>query len=237
MDELIFLDTETTGNDVLSDRLCQVCYKTGRVMKSGYFKPERPMSVKAMSITNITNRMLADKEPFQGSAMKAELEGLLANGILVAHNAKFDAAMLESEGLRVSRRICTFRLARYLDPENNIPEYNLQYLRYELDLDVRNASAHDARGDVKVLIALFNRQLAEFRAGCKTRIAAIAEMLAVSGRPTLFKLFPFGKYKDKKIEEVVKTDRAYVEWLLAKKVEEGGQDEDWMHTLEYYLRA
>lgn len=236
MNDLIFLDTETTGNDVLNDRLCQVCYKTGRVMKSGYFKPERPMSVKAMSITNITNKILADKESFQGSAMKKELEGLLAEGILVAHNAKFDVAMLEAEGLRVPRRICTFRLARHLDPENRIPEYNLQYLRYELDLDVKNALAHDAKGDVKVLIALFDWQLAEFRKSGKTKAKAIAEMLDVSGRPTLFKLFPFGKYKDKKIEEVVKTDRPYLEWLLAKKMEEGGQDEDWIHTLEYYLR-
>lgn len=194
------------------------------------------MSVKAMSITNITNKMLADKEPFRDSAMKKDLEVLLAEGILVAHNAKFDAAMLEAEGLRVPRRICTFRIARYLDPENRIPEYNLQYLRYELDLDVKNAPAHDARGDVKVLIALFHRQLAEFRAGGKTKAQAIAEMLDISGRPTLFKLFPFGKYKDKKIEEVAKIDRPYLEWLLAKKIEEGGQDEDWIHTLEYYLR-
>ena len=61
-------------------------------------------------------------------------------------------------------------------------------------------------------------------------------MLDISSRPTLFKLFTFGKYKDKKIEEVIKTDRGYLQWMLDRKLEEGGQDEDWIHTLEYYLK-
>ncbi|MDO8585296.1 MAG: 3'-5' exonuclease [bacterium] len=233
--ELIFLDTETTGNDVANDRLVEVCYKVPDGIHKGYFKPPLPMSVKAMSITNISNRMLMDKEPFRDSHLRADLEARLAEGILVAHNAKFDCAMLEAEGLSVPRRICTFRVARHLDSENLIPEYNLQYLRYQLDLDVRGAGAHDAKSDVKVLYALFNWQLKEMKKGGLTKAKAIEAMLDVSSRPTLFKLFPFGKYKDKKIEEVVKTDRAYLEWLLNKKYEEGGTDEDWIHTLKYYL--
>ncbi|MBI2604375.1 MAG: hypothetical protein HYW56_02415, partial [Candidatus Harrisonbacteria bacterium] len=200
-----------------------------------YFKPPRPMSVKAMSITNISNKMLADKEPFRDSRLRADLEARLAKGVLVAHNAKFDCAMLEAEGLSVPRRICTFRMARALDPENLIPEYNLQYLRYELDLEVPDAGAHDAESDVKVLAALFDYQLNEMKKSGLTKAKAIESMVDISSRPTLFKLFPFGKYKDKKIEEVVKIDRAYLEWLLDKKYEDGGTDEDWIHTLKYYL--
>src|SRR3989338_9124410 len=250
MPELIFLDTETTGNDILKDRLCQVCYKTSDGIYSGYFKPPIPVSIKAMSITNITNKMLEDKETFKDSSTKKDLEARLAGGILVAHNAKFDCAMLEAEGMSIPRRICTFRVARHLDPENKIPEYNLSYLRYYLDLEVKNAYAHEAEGDVKVLYALFERLLAKMteegltaaphggasRAQDEREENAIAEMLDISSRPTLFKLFTFGKYKDKKIEEVIKTDRGYLQWMLDRKLEEGGQDEDWIHTLEYYLK-
>ena len=249
MDKLIFLDTETTGNDILNDRLCQVCYKTSDGIFKGYFKPPVPVSVKAMSITNITNKMLEDKELFKGSAMMKDLQARLDDGILVAHNAKFDCAILEAEGMSIPRRICTFRLARHLDPENKIPEYNLSYLRYYLDLEVEDAYAHDAEGDVKVLHALFKRLLdkmtadgltaapdeGEPRSEAEREEKAIAEMLDVSSRPSLFKLFNFGKYKDKKIEEVVKTDRGYLQWMLDRKIEEGSQDEDWIHTLEYYL--
>mgnify|MGYP001559735034 CR=1 FL=1 len=233
---LIFLDTETTGNDIAKDRLCQVCYKTSDGIYKSYFKPPVPVSVKAMSITNITNKMLEDKEVFKDSVMKKDLEARLADGILVAHNAKFDCAMLEAEGMSIPRRICTFRIARHLDPENKIPEYNLSYLRYYLDLEVEDAYAHDAEGDVKVLCALFERLLAKITKEGLTEEKAIAEMLDVSSRPSLFKLFNFGKYKDKKIEEVVKTDRGYLQWMLDKKIEEGSQDEDWIHTLQYYLK-
>lgn len=233
---LIFLDTETTGIDIAKDRLCQVCYKTSDGIYSGYFKPPIPVSVKSMSITNITNKMLQDKEVFRDSAMRKNLEALLADGILVAHNAKFDCAILEAEGMSIPRRICTFRLARHLDPENLIPEYNLSYLRYYLELDVEDALAHSAEGDVKVLHALFNRLLAKMIKEGLTEEKAIAEMLDISSRPSLFKLFNFGKYKGQKIEEVVKTDRGYLQWMLDKRIEEGSQDEDWMHTLEYYLK-
>lgn len=235
MEQLIFLDTETTGNDVAKDRLCQVCYKTSDGIYKAYFKPPVPVSVKAMSITNITNKMLADKEEFKGSVMQKDLETRLATGILVAHNAKFDSAILEAEGMSVPRRICTFRVARELDPESQIPEYSLQYLRYFLDLDVEDAPAHDAEGDVKVLHALFQRLLNKMTADGMPEEKAIESMMEISSHPSLFRLFNFGKYKDKKIGEVVKTDRGYLQWMLDRKLEEGGQDEDWIHTLEYYL--
>lgn len=233
--QLIFLDTETTGHDLATDRLCQVCYKTADGIYSEYFKPPLPVSIKAMSITNITNKMLKDKEVFRGSAMKKKLEVLFVDGIMVAHNAKFDGAMLEAEGMSVPRRICTFRVARHLDPENLIPEYNLPYLRYYLELEVEDAIAHSAEGDVEVLYALYENLLTKMTKEGLTEEKAIAEMLEVSGRPSLFKLFNFGKYKDKKIEEVVKTDRNYLEWMLNKKIEDGSQDEDWIHTLKHYL--
>jgi len=237
MDELLFLDTETTGNEIMKDRLCQVCYKTSQGIYTGYFKPPIPMSVKAMSITNITNKMLGDKEIFRDSAMKKELEKLLAEKILVAHNAKFDCAILESEGLSVPRRICTLRVARYLDPNNLIPEYNLSYLRYYFDIDVE-ANAHDAKGDVIVLCGIFDKLLSKMKEeiGGPSDSDAITKMVDVSSRPTLFKLFSFGKYKDKKIEEVAKSDRRYLEWMLNQKLSDGAQDEDWIHTLEYYLK-
>lgn len=236
MSNLIFLDTETTGNDVLKDRLCQVCYKYEDYYRVGFFKPPVPISVKAMSITHITNKMVADKEPFVGSEMKKELEGLLKDGILVAHNAPFDKAILEAEGVNIPKFICTFRVARALDEDAVIPEYNLQYLRYYLDLDVEDAYAHDAEGDVKVLVGLFDRLLSKIKAGGLSEEAAIAKMAEISTTPMLFKKFMFGKYNGKEIAEVAKIDKGYLQWLLGQKMAEGVPDEDWVHTLETYLK-
>ncbi len=235
MDKLIFLDTETTGNEIGKDRLCQVCYKDSEKIKTCYFKPPLPMSVKSMSITHITNKMLRDKECFEGSEMQKELKNLLKDGILVAHNAKFDIAMLEAEGIKVPRFICTLRVARYLDKEGVIPEYNLQFLRYYLDLDIE-AHAHDAEDDVKVLHALFLRLLEKVKEKESSDESAIEKMIEISSTPTLFNKINFGKYKDKKLEEVVEIDKRYLEWLLGEKLKNEVGDEDWIYTLKYYLK-
>lgn len=235
-DKLIFLDTESTGNEPSKDRLVQVCYKVeGEEFKMGYFKPPIPISVKAMSITHITNRMIEDKEPFIGSAMKKEIEDLLKEGIMVAHTALFDIAMLKNDGVEVSRFIDTLRVVRYLDQDNKIPEHNLQFLRYFLDLDIEGA-AHDAQGDVAVLEALFKRLFAKMREKAQSDEDVIKEMLLVSSRPTLFKNFIFGKYKGRSVAEVAETDRRYLEWLLNQMLgKEEDTDEDWIFTLKHYL--
>ncbi|OGM93996.1 hypothetical protein A2524_01740 [Candidatus Wolfebacteria bacterium RIFOXYD12_FULL_48_21] len=235
MNKLIFLDTETTGNDVTRDRLCQVCYKTTDGIRTEFFKPPIPISVESMSITHITNKMVADKAPFAGSAMAGELGALLNEGILVAHNAVFDKAILEAEGLAVPKYICTLRVARALDPEGVLPQYKLQFLRYYLDLDV-DAHAHDAEGDVKVLVAVFDRQFAKLKQEGLSDDEVVEKMLHISTTPMLFKKFTFGKHIGKDIAEVAKIDKGYLQWLLGQKMAEAIPDEDWVHTLNTYLK-
>ena len=234
MAKLLFLDTETTGNDLAKDRLCQVCYKTGTETHTEYFKPPVSISIKSMSITHITNKMVADKPAFDESSMKKELKTLLVNHAMVAHNAKFDIAMLEAEGLKVPNFICTLRIARHLDENAVIPEYNLQFLRYYLDLEIEG-TAHDALGDVLVTEAIFNRQLQKFLEKGLSENETINEMIKISATPSLFKKMPFGKHKDKTLEEIARTDHGYLEWLYKQKLEDGEQDEDWLYTLKYYL--
>lgn len=234
MEKLIFLDTETTGNEIGKDRLCQVCYKNEKGFNTEYFKPPLPMSVKSMSITHITNKMLEDKMCFEGSVMQKDLKNILKDGVLVAHNAKFDISMLNAEGIEVPKHICTLRVARALDKEGVIPEYNLQFLRYYLDLDI-DAHAHDAEDDVKVLYALFQRLLDKIKAEGITEEEAIEKMVDISSKPTLYSMFNFGKHAGKKVEEVAKTDKGYLEWLLKSKLENSPDDEDWIYTLRHYL--
>lgn len=234
MKKIIFLDTETTGNELAKDRLCQVCYKVDGEVKTEYFKPPIPISVKASSVTHITNKMVEDKECFIGSNFARQLQVDLNDGILVAHNAKFDISMLSSEKIDVNQFICTLRISRWLDQESVIPEYGLQFLRYFLDLDVEG-KAHDAEGDVSVLEALFKRLLQKVIEKEGTEEKAINKMVEISSRPVLFEKFNFGKYKDKKVDYVLKNDRKYLEWMLGAKSENKENEEDWIYTLNHYL--
>jgi len=122
-----------------------------------------------------------------------------------------------------------------LDPEEKIERYNLQYLRYLLEIEV-DATAHDALGDVLVLEELFLR--------LKNKIikeegvdedAAIEKMIEISANPSIFHTFKFGKYNGKKLEEIARTDRGYLEWLLEQKLNGEAIDEDWIYTLKHYL--
>ena len=235
--QLIFLDTETTGSDLEKDRLCQVAYKKGKKMNVQNFKPTIQISVKAMSVTHITNEMVEKEKTFKDSKFAKDLEKVLQNNILVAHNAKFDIAMLQNEKLRTSDSIiCTLRLARYLDSEQEIPEYNLQFLRYYYEIKVEVAP-HSAEGDVIVLEALFNHLMkdAQEKAPKASEEEIIARMIDISNNPVLIKKFTFGKYNGEKVEDVVNKDRQYLAWLKRTKDEEG-TDEDWIYTLNHYMK-
>lgn len=239
-DKLIFLDTETTGAGS-EDRLCQVAYNFRGKEFEALFKPPIPIGIEAMSVSHITNKMVEDKESFEGSQMKNDLKELLDNGnILVAHNAGFDVDMLKREGLEMPNVIDTLKIVQNLDEEAEIPKYNMQYLRYYFDLEVEDATAHDALGDIRVLEKLFDLLFKKMKERGGDEEAIIKEMIEISARPILIKKFNFGKHIGLKVAEVAQNDRGYLEWLLNEKIkvrDSGGEnDENWIYTLEYYLK-
>ena len=220
----IFLDTETTGNGP-DDRLCQIAFKpeNGPAV-SGLFNPGKPISIDAMAIHHITEKMVADKPPFKESDEYEKLQKLVSdiNNVIVAHNAKFDMSMLEREGIFTQRTICTLKLARYLDKNGVIPKYNLQYLRYFLGLEIE-AKAHDALGDILVLEGLFNRLHAKFQENDKL-MDPVQEMIHISSNPVLIARMPYGKHKGTLFSEV---PRDYLEWLSGTEL-----DEDMAYTVK-----
>lgn len=235
----LFLDVEATGLDD-EDRLVQVAYSYNGQENEELFKAEVPMSVRAMEVTHITNKHLADKKPFLGSDYRSALEKILGNEetIFVAHNAAYDIGMLAKEDLTVLNVIDTYKIAHALDVKSEIPAYRLQFLRYYFDLDVADASAHDALGDVRVLVALFEKYYDEMI----TKSAhedVIAKMIHISSEPILIKKFNFGKYRDELVADVARRDSGYLQWLLRQKetaAADGDVDEDWIYTLKKYVQ-
>lgn len=159
---LLFIDTETTGN-THDDRLCQIAYilesENGtKTQFESLYNPGKKIPPEASAVTHITNKMVADKPLFQDSSDYPTIKKLVEDSqtIFIAHNAVFDIAMLRNDKIAVDKFICTLRIARHLDRDGKIPRYNLQYLRYFLEIEI-DAPAHDALGDVLVLRELFPR--------------------------------------------------------------------------------
>lgn len=237
MKNIVFFDTETTGNTD-KDFLCQIAYKNGEEKFEALYKPENKIPPEASAVHHITNKMVADKPSFKESADYEKIKTLFENEntIAVAHNALFDIAMFKKEGIEIKNFICTLRTARALDPEEKIERYNLQYLRYLLEIEVE-AQAHDALGDVLVLEQLFARLKKKIiESENLSEEEAINKMLEISSRPSLIRTIRFGKHAGKKLEEIIKTDRGYLEWLYSEKLKEESPDEDWIYTLEFYLK-
>jgi exodeoxyribonuclease X len=229
MNKLLFLDVETTGKEE-EDRLCQIAFKRQgdgkkHIGNSKYFKPPLPISVGAMSVTHITNTMVENKEPFQGSTLEKEMKVILEDYILIAHNAQFDIKMLEKEGVEVPRHICSLKLAQTLDPKGEMEQYKLQYLRYHHRLKTpKNLQAHDALSDVLVLEAYFNQVLVkEF---------TIEEMMEISSKPVLLPKWMFGKHKGELFSEAVKDDLDYYMWARRNM---SNLDDNMVHTLNYWI--
>ena len=237
--KLVFLDTETTGIGA-DGRLCQVAYKFNGKESEALFKPPVPIEIEAMSVSHITNKMVADKEAFLDSQMQKDLQDLFsADNILVAHNAQFDVEILKRDQVEVKNIIDTFKIAQHLDVDGEVPKYNLQYLRYYYDLDVADAPAHDALGDVRVLEKLFNHLFARMEAEIGDEQKVLRDMLEISARPILIKKFNFGKYIGERVADVAQKDAGYLTWLFNQKVmaRENGleNDENWIYSLDKYL--
>lgn len=235
--KLIFLDTETTGN-TKDDVLCQLAYHElgSNSDFCQLYNPGRPIPPEASAVTHITNRHVTDKPKFTESQDYQNIKNLLEDEdvVVIAHNATFDLDMLQKENIIPKNFICTLRVARELDTDGKLPKYNLQYLRYALDLNVE-AQAHDALGDVHVLRALFERLLAKMIELHGNEDVAIQKMIEISSHPSILRTINFGKYAGRSLDEVLKIDRGYLEWLYDQKRNSEQNEEDWLYTLEKLL--
>lgn len=239
MPKLIFFDTETTGNTD-KDFLCQIAYKIGEETFNELYKPEIKIPPEASAVHHITNKMVEGKKSFKDSGDLEKIKKLFEDedSVVIAHNAPFDLTIIKKEGIEPANFICTLRVVRHLDKGEKIEKYNLQYLRYFLEIEVEGV-AHDALGDVLVLEKLFERLKHKIQKESGEENldenGAIQKMIEISSHPSLLQTFKFGKHNGKKIEDVIKVDRGYLEWLLEQKLNGDGIDEDWIYTLKYYL--
>lgn len=236
MNKLIFFDTETTGNTE-EDTLIQIAYKDSGTTFAQLYNPEKNIPPEASAVHHITNKMVSDKPVFKESEDYIKIKNLFEDkgSVVVAHNAPFDLMIIKKEGINPGKFICTLRVTRYLDKEDKIERYNLQYLRYLLGIEVE-ATAHDALGDVLVLEKLFEKLKKDMMDTEKmSEEEVIEKMIEISSHPSLLRTFSFGKHNGKKIEEVLVTDRGYLEWLLAQKLESDQIEDDWIYTLKHHL--
>lgn len=164
MDDLVIIDTETTGWNHMYHRVIEVAgvkVKKGIIADSYSSLVLTPGDIPKM-ITQITGITKADlnehgREP---EAVFPEIRDFIGDSTFVAHNVNFDYRFLNAEFSRFglpeldNPKLCTVQVAR----RSNLPITNFKLITIKeyLGLDVQS---HRAMNDVMVCYELLKRQL------------------------------------------------------------------------------
>lgn len=242
--QYIILDTETTGVGD-NDRVIQLGYivlgSKEVEVHNEFCSCDVPISVGAMEVHGITPDMIEGKSTCQETKAFKRLQELNTNeNYMIIHNAPFDLGMLEKEGFNTQMKVIdTLRVAKHLFPDEEA--HRLQYFRYKMDLyknEEKEANtlgivvkAHDAIGDVLIL-KLFLSKLKEAVALAFPHANPVEKMVDLTNTPIIIKIFKFGKYKGKTLQEVAGSDAGYLRWMLSNME---NLDDDMRYSIKYFM--
>ena len=224
---LAFIDLETTGVNPGSDRIVEIAIvkmlpDDTKVVKRKLLNPEMPIPKSTSDIHGITNDMVKDAPTFKQAAN--EIKQFLENCDLGGYNSnKFDIPLLVEEFYRSgidfkfeSRKMVDVQKIFYLmEPRTLTAAY-----KYFCQKDL--TAAHSAEADVEATREVLEAQLERYPQLGNT----VESILKVIGeeeivdfaRRMIFQdgkiVFNFGKHKGKVVEEVLKLERSYYDWMM-----------------------
>jgi DNA polymerase III, epsilon subunit and related 3''-5'' exonucleases len=225
---VVFLDLETTGINVSSDRIVEISLL--KISVSGKeqwmttrVNPEMPIPPKVTAIHGISDSDVADAPTFREIAknVAAFMEGC----DLAGYNAvKFDIPVLAEEFLRVNIDF-NFRKRKYVDPQVIFYKKEQRTLsaayQFYCKKDLENA--HSAKADTAATYEVLKAQL-DMYSDLENDIEKLALYSAFNnnvdfaGRIILdensIEVFNFGRYKGRPVEEVFREDPSYYSWMM-----------------------
>ncbi|WP_076592301.1 3'-5' exonuclease [Herminiimonas arsenitoxidans] len=151
-EKLIFVDLETTGANLLNDRITEIGIVTvstdGNIDRwSTFVNPGRPIPEFIQGLTGISDEMVETAPSFEilADAVRTRLE----DGLFIAHNARFDYGFLHHAFARSghalrSEMLCTVKLSRALFPAEKKHNLDTLITRHELIPEARHRALADA---------------------------------------------------------------------------------------------
>ena len=244
--DLCFFDIESTGLNVLRDRILQLAIikfpkGNGEPLElSMLINPSIPISEEAMSIHGITPKDVARKPTFEQVAK--QIFDFIGDSDLAGYNSsRFDIPMLMEEFDRAGMEFDLSK-RRIIDVQRIFykmePRTLKAALKYYCNEDIEDA--HDALADVKATISVFKGQIERYKdtdfidddgnrveSPIKPDIKALHDFtndLAFADATQKMKydhnnvlVFSFGKYQNQPVAEVFKKDRNYYNWIQTKE--------------------
>ncbi len=244
--DLVFFDVETTGLNVLRDRIVQIALikfqknNPEPVELQMFINPGIPISEESMSIHGITPKDLANKPTF--SQVGQKLFDFIGDADLSGYNAaRFDIPMLIEEFYRVGLEF-DMAIRRVVDVQRIFYKMEPRTLKAALKFYCQQeiTDAHDAMADTRATVEIFKGQLNFYQGknlldeeGKTIETPIQKDIQALSDFTNDYNIidatqrlkydfngvmvFNFGKYVGQPVEEVLTKDKNYSHWILEKE--------------------
>ncbi|MEY2595165.1 MAG: hypothetical protein RI965_437 [Bacteroidota bacterium] len=224
---LVFLDLETTGLSFTQDRIVEIAMLKisvdgSRLMKRKLINPEMPIPKEVSEIHGITDDMVKDAPTFKQAAN--EIRQFMEGADLGGYNSnKFDWPLLVEEFLRSGltfetegrKLVDVQKIYHMMEPRNLSAAY-----KFYCEKDLENA--HSAETDVNATWEVFLAQINKYSSlgntvesvlkviGEEQIVDFARRMVMENGR----EVFNFGKHKGKLVEDVLKNEPSYYDWMM-----------------------
>ncbi len=245
--DLVFFDVETTGLNVLRDRIVQIALikyqkdKPEPIELQLLINPEIPISEESVLIHGFTSEDLVNKPTFL--QVGEQLFDFIGDADLAGYNAaRFDIPMLIEEFDRIG---LVFDMAgrRIIDVQRIFYKMEPRTLKAALKFYCQKdlVDAHDAMADTRATVEIFKGQLTHYEgktledeegkmieAPIKKDIQALSDFTndynIIDATQRLkydqngIMVFNFGKYIGQPVAEVLAVkDKNYAHWILEKE--------------------
>lgn len=227
---IIFFDLETTGLDVSTDRIVELCYikvepNGNEETCSMRINPERHIPEESSNIHGITDEDVKDCPTFKQVAAKlwhtfvgCDLAGFNSN--------KFDIPMIVEEFMRAGIDIDLSK-RKFIDVQNIYHKMERRNLvaAYKFYCGKDLTDAHSAIADTKATYEVLQAQLDKYPDELQNDIQFLSDFsrmgnnIDFAGRfvyaeDGVTEMVNFGKYKGKTVKEVLAKDPSYYSWMM-----------------------
>ncbi len=225
---LVFLDLETTGTNIVKDRIVEISllkiYPNGdQESKTMKINPTIPIDPKSIAIHGISDEDVKDAPTFQEVAKNIQqfLEGCDLAGF---NSNRFDLPLLAEEFLRADIDY-DLKKQRFIDVQVIFHKMEKRTLAaaYQFYCKKELKNAHSAEADTQATYEILKAQLDHYdklendidklsKFSSHNRHADYAGRIIYDENDR--EVFNFGKYKGKPVEEVLQKDPGYYGWII-----------------------
>lgn len=225
---LVFFDLETTGINIVSDRIVEISYlkvhPNGKEeCRTRRLNPEMPIPAEASAVHGIYDEDVKDCPTFKeiAKSLAAQIEGCDLAGY---NSNRFDIPVLAEEFLRSGVDI-DFTKRKFVDVQTIFHKKEQRTLsaafKFYCDKDLEDA--HSAEADTKATYEILKSQLDRYD-DLKNDVEFLAEFSTFTNNVDFAgrivyndkkeEVINFGKYKGRLVTEVLKTDPGYYGWIM-----------------------